>query len=153
MVILFLWTLSKNISLVWETPGLDTVFQLVHQENRVEGETPSDAAQNIVDLPVCKCSLLAHVKFFIDWDSYILVDPSCFSSMNHPTTSLWSQLGHRFLIAPWIPTPAVYFLRRMHWYKGISGSLLSYWWKIIFPLSYNLPNVALHILMDVYIKI
>jgi len=88
MGILFLWTLSKNISLVWETPGLDTVFQLVHQENRVEGETPSDAAQNIVDLPVCKCSLLAHVKFFIDWDSYILVDPSCFSSMNHPTTSL-----------------------------------------------------------------
>ena len=76
------------ISLVWETPGLDTVLQLLHQENRVEGETPSDAAQNIVDLPVRKCSLLAHVKFFIDWDSYILVDPSCFSSMNHPTTSL-----------------------------------------------------------------
>jgi len=66
-----------HVFLVLGTPGLDAVLQMVPHEGRIEGNDPLplpaghytfDAAQEVVGFLGCKCTLLAHVKFFIYQD-------------------------------------------------------------------------------------
>ena len=71
-----LWDLLQQLdALFLGAPGLDTVLQMGSHESRVEGQNhlpqlagqaSLDATQDTVDLLGCKCTVPAHIEFFIN---------------------------------------------------------------------------------------
>ena len=73
-----------------EVPDLDTVLQMRPHKGRVEGDNhfpvpadhcSSDGIQDTICFLDCKCTLLAHIKFFISQDTWVLLSRATFKEL------------------------------------------------------------------------
>jgi len=84
ILVALLWTLSKSSApfLCWGPKAWMHYSRWGSHEGRVEGDNQlhvlaghlsSDGTQDTISFPGCKCTLLAHFKFFINQDPEVLL--------------------------------------------------------------------------------